>query len=109
MSTQAILVMTTCGSPGEASRLAETLVAQRIAACVNRVEGICSTFRWESKVQHANEVLVLIKTTEERMADVQSIIKKRASYELPEIISVRITGGSSAYLEWLAEAVGPEG
>jgi len=78
-------------------------VEERLAACVNQVPGLVSTYRWEGKVQKANECLLIIKTTGARFEAVKERIKSLHSYELPEIIALPITAGSSEYLNWLAE------
>ena len=108
VSSEAILVLTTCGSAEEATTLAETLVEQRLAACVSRVEGVVSTYRWDSKLQHDEEVLVLVKTTQDRYEALEKTILKRTSYELPDILVVPVNNGFSGYLKWLAESVSRE-
>ena len=102
MSTDALLVLTTCGDAQEADNLAEALVKQRLAACVSSLEGIVSTYRWESKLQRDREVLVLIKTTKDRFKALEAMIREQSSYELPEILAVPVHSGSSDYLKWLA-------
>jgi len=88
---------------GSGERIAQALVEERLAACVNQVPGLVSTYRWEGKVQKADECLLLIKTTGARFEAVKERIKALHSYELPEIIALPITAGSSEYLNWLAE------
>jgi periplasmic divalent cation tolerance protein len=108
VNAEALLVLTTCGDAREAAVLADTLVEKRLAACVTRLEGIVSTYRWESALQHDKEVLVLIKTTEERFKDVETSIRELANYELPEVLAVPIHSGSADYLQWLAASVSLE-
>ncbi len=108
MSPEALLVLTTCGNAQEAGELADVLVGERLAACVSRLEGIESTYRWKSKLQHDQEVLVLIKTTQERFEALKASICEHTSYELPEVLAVPIHSGSSDYLKWLAASVSPE-
>ena len=108
MSPEALLVLTTCGNVQEADALAKTLVEQRLAACVSRLAGIVSTYRWESKVRRDQEVLVLIKTTRDQFEALETTIRAQTSYELPEILAVPVHSDSSDYLKWLAAAVGPE-
>ena len=105
MSTSALLVLTTCADAAEADRLAGALVDERLAACVNRVDGIMSTYTWESRLQRDEETLLLIKTTEARFDDLQRAIARLSSYEVPEIIAVPVSRGSRAYLNWLVESV----
>jgi periplasmic divalent cation tolerance protein len=105
LSSQALLVLTTCASAAEAENLASTLVERRLAACVNMVRDVMSTYRWQDAVQHERETLLMIKTTEERLAAVERTIKERSSYELPEFVAIPVQSGSAAYLDWLSAAV----
>ena len=105
MSSQALLVLTTCGSVEEAEGLAKALVERRLAACVNMVRDIMSTFRWQDAVQHERETLLMIKTTEARLEAVEQTIKERSTYELPEVVAIPVQEGSAEYLDWLRAAV----
>ena len=106
MSSPALLVLTTCADAAEADRLAAGLVEERLAACVNRVDGVVSTYRWESRIQRDPESLLLIKTTEARFDELEEAINSRSSYDVPELVAIPIRKGSPAYLGWLADAVG---
>jgi periplasmic divalent cation tolerance protein len=106
MDSPAMLVMTTCGSPADADALATALVESGQAACVNRLDSVRSTYRWDGAVETDDEVLVLIKTTEAGVTAVRETVHAMAKYELPEFLTVRVEGGSAAYLDWLAGAVG---
>lgn len=108
-SGETLLVLTTCGELDEAETLAEALVAERLAACVNVVAGIRSVYRWQGDVERGAEVLLLIKTTRERFTGLEAAIRSRSSYELPEVLAVPVADGSAAYLSWVAEAVASEG
>lgn len=101
MSTHALLVVTTCGNDAAARALADVLVGERLAACVNAVPGVSSTYRWEAKIERDAEVLVLIKTSADRFEAVEHAIKAQAGYELPEVVAVRIEAGSAEYLAWI--------
>ncbi|MDE0005830.1 MAG: divalent-cation tolerance protein CutA [Rhodospirillaceae bacterium] len=105
MSNSALLVLTTCANADEADEIAGTLVEKRLAACVNRVDGVMSTYAWESRLQRDKEILLLIKTTEARFDELQLAIVRLSSYDVPEIIAVPVRKGSKAYLDWLAESV----
>ena len=102
---QELLIFVTTSSNEEASRLATTLVEERLAACVNIVPAIMSIYRWEGNVTRDNEVLLIIKTTENRYAKLEQRIKELHSYTTPEIIAFKIERGSAAYLQWLRESV----
>ena len=105
MGSQALLVLTTCANPEEADELATALIEDRLAACVNRLDGVLSTYRWGAQLQRDRETLVLIKTTEERFDELEIAIRDHTSYELPELIAVPVCRGSSAYLDWLKAGV----
>lgn len=103
--TDKVLVLTTVGSESEARQLAHGLVERRLAACVNIVPKIQSIYRWEDKVESAEEFLLLIKTTKGRASEVQSTIRELHSYDLPECIVIAVEGGSENYLKWIEESV----
>jgi periplasmic divalent cation tolerance protein len=100
-----LLVLTTCGNAADAGNLAALLVEQRLAACVNAVENVHSTYRWHGHVQQDQETLLVIKTTVERYAEVESAIKAHSKYELPEVVAIPVAGGSKPYLDWIRESV----
>jgi periplasmic divalent cation tolerance protein len=100
-STEAIVVMMTAASQDEASRIAEMLVGQRLAACVQILPEIESVYRWQGEVKRGKEILLLAKTTRSRFADLESKVRALHSYETPEIIAVPVTASSAPYLGWL--------
>lgn len=106
MSPDHSLVMTTCGTRDVADRLARALVERRLAACVNVVPAVSSTYRWQGKIERDDEVLLLIKTVHTQLAAIEHTINAIAGYELPELVAVDIAGGSSAYLDWVAASTG---
>ena len=103
--TGALIVFCTCGNEEEALRLANALVERRLAACVNVLPHIQSIYRWEGKVSKAEEILLLIKTTEERFPAVRDVITELHSYGTPEIVAVPITAGAEPYLAWIRGSV----
>ena len=96
-----LLVLVTTSSYDEAASIAGALVSERLAACVNVVPAIESIYRWEGKVTHDREALMIIKTTDERYPELERRVKDLHSYSTPEVIALRIERGSSDYLEWL--------
>lgn len=101
-----IVVVVTCGSTKEANRLAKALVGARLAACVNILSSsVRSIYRWKGKVETANEVSLLIKTTRQRFAALEKEIRRLHRYDVPEIIALPIVAGSKPYLNWLADSV----
>ena len=103
MTGDVLLVLTTCGDPAAAGRLADSLVEQRLAACVNTIGGVTSTYRWQGKIERDSETMLVIKTTKGRYPAVEAHIRAQNDYELPEIIAVRPEGGLSAYLDWVRD------
>lgn len=88
--------------------MAEAVVSERLAACVNLVRGIESIYRWEGKVARDSEVLLIIKTTRERYEELERRVKELHSYATPEVIAFGIERGSKEYLDWLRESVAGE-
>ncbi len=97
---------TTTGSREEAEKIAHALVERRLAACANIVGPIHSIYRWQGKVESADEHLLIIKTTAAMFDGVRKAIRELHSYELPECIQLPIEGGSAEYLRWIEESVG---
>jgi periplasmic divalent cation tolerance protein len=108
VTSNALLVLTTCADAEEAKRLAGALVERRLAACVSTVERVTSTYRWQGKIEHDGESLLLIKTGTERFEALERAIRELSSYDVPEVLAFRVDEGSSAYLDWLAESVRAE-
>jgi periplasmic divalent cation tolerance protein len=109
MSDELIVLVTTSNSE-EAARIADLLVSERLAACVNIVPGIESIYRWEGKVTRDQEALMIIKTTGERYDELERRVKELHKYSTPEVVAVRIERGSEQYLKWLraSTASGPQ-
>jgi periplasmic divalent cation tolerance protein len=100
------IVLTTAGSHDEAHKIAHALVERRLAACVNIVTGVESVYRWQAKVETAEEWLLIIKTSAAAFEQVRGAIQALHSYELPECVCLAVEGGSPAYLQWLENAIG---
>ncbi len=103
--TDKIIILSTAGSESEANKIANELVQRRLAACVNIVPQIQSVYRWQGKVETAEEYLLIIKTTKARSADVQAAIRELHSYDLPECIVISMEDGTREYLKWIEESV----
>lgn len=98
-----LLVFTSLPDRGTACKLAQALVEQRLAACVNVLAGCTSVYRWDGAIEYADEVPVMIKTRVARYAEVEAAIRSLHPYELPEVIAVPVVRGLPDYLEWVAE------
>lgn len=97
-----LLVMTSLPDQDSARRIAEALIGERLAACVNVLAPCVSTYRWQGAVETAQEIPVLVKTTESLYHKVEAAILKIHPYELPEIVAVPICAGLPGYLAWIA-------
>lgn len=95
------LVLTTANTEEEAARIAETLVEKRLAACVNVVGPIRSIYRWKDAVCRDEERLLLVKTRAGLFAQVREAVRAAHSYELPEMLLVRVDDVDPKVLEWL--------
>ncbi len=98
-----ILAISTCGSAEEARKIAQAVTEECLAACVNIVPGITSVYRWKGEVEEAQEFLLIIKTRTRLVPDLQQRLQELHSYEVPELITVPVTGGLPAYLAWIGE------
>jgi periplasmic divalent cation tolerance protein len=92
----------TVGSVEDGARIARVLVEERLAACVNLVDGIRSIYRWQGTVSDDRECLMLVKARAERFPELERRIRELHGYEVPEVIALDVTAGSAPYLEWLA-------
>ena len=96
-----IVVLITTGNEEEGRKIAELLVNQRKAACVNTVSRVDSLFWWEGKLDSARESLLIVKTKASLFPEIVELVKRVHSYEVPEIIALPIIAGSEDYLTWL--------
>ena len=104
---ETLLVLTNLPDRAAAERLAELLVENKLAACVNILAPCRSVYRWKGAVQHDEEHPVLVKTTAARYAELEAAIRAGHPYELPEIIAVPIERGLPAYLQWVGSETTP--
>jgi periplasmic divalent cation tolerance protein len=100
----AIEVHITAPSRAQASTMARTLVDERLAACVNIVDGVQSVYRWEEKVEESAEVLCLVKTRAGLLDALIERVQALHPYQVPEILAFEVADGSAAYLAWLEES-----
>jgi periplasmic divalent cation tolerance protein len=102
-----IQAMTTVDSEDRAAHIAMTLVERRLAACVQVVGPISSTYWWEGAIETAREWLCLIKTREELYSQLESAIREVHPYDVPEILAVPVVAGNPTYVEWLQQEAQP--
>jgi len=102
-----LAVLTNLPDSESAFNLARTVVARRVAACVNVLAPATSFYRWEGREEQASEVPVIIKTTPERYAELESVLRECHPYELPEIIALPVVQGLENYLGWVVDECKP--
>lgn len=102
-----LLVLTNCPDAETARRIAVHLVQERLAACVNQLAPVQSTYRWQGAVEAAVEVPLCIKCTRGRYPLVEQAIRQLHPYELPEIIAVPLAAGYAPYLRWVVDETQP--
>jgi periplasmic divalent cation tolerance protein len=101
-------VYITTADEAEAKRIARAVVEARLAACANVMGSIQSVYRWEGKVCEDNEVALILKTSEERKAELVDRVKQLHSYNTPCIACLPITAGNPGFMEWIADETRPQ-
>ncbi len=107
--TEACIALVTCGNKDEAERIASHIVNERLAACVNVIgsnDTLTSFYRWEDKLQKEPEILLMIKTTQRGLPQLEARIQALHSYSVPEFIVLPVVFGGQSYLRWIADNVG---
>lgn len=105
MDAEFLLVICTCPDDGSATAVSTALVEERLAACVNRIAGVRSRYRWQEHVETDDEVLLLIKTRAARYQEVETTIHRLHPHETPEVIAIELRAGAPAYLDWIRDSV----
>jgi periplasmic divalent cation tolerance protein len=98
---RAISVYVVTADMAEAERIAEALVAERLAACVNILGAVRSVYRWQGAVERADEVAMIAKTTETLFDALSARVRALHSYDTPAIVAWPIVAGDAAYLDWI--------
>ena len=107
MAAEVLLVLTNCPDQETADRIATALVENRLAACVNVLPQVASTFRWQGAVEQGIEVPLLVKCTRERYPALEEAIRQLHPYTVPEIVAVAVVAGFAPYLRWVDEETTP--
>ena len=100
-----VIIFITTASKSEAEKIAHGILKRKIAACVNIVDNVKSLFWWESKIDSAKEVLLMVKSKRSKLNKIIKFVKSVHSYDVPEIIALPIIGGFKPYLEWIDGSV----
>jgi len=106
MDSQPLVVYCTCPDFATAERIAETVVDERLAACVNITPGLTSIYRWQGQIHRDSELLLIIKTRSAVYPLLEGRIHDLHPYEVPEIIALPVHVGSATYLDWIVESTG---
>jgi len=99
------IVLTTCASPGEASRLARTLVEERLSACATMIPAVQSIYHWQGQIEFSTETLLLLKTGPEQLAALESRLHELHSYQTPEFVVLGAEAASQPYIDWLTSSL----
>lgn len=108
LASQFRIVLVTAPDLKTARRLARAALVARLIACANLVPKIESHYRWQGKLERSAEVLVIMKTTQARVAELEKLIHRLHPYDTPEFVVLGIAGGSDRYLKWLGDCCKPE-
>jgi periplasmic divalent cation tolerance protein len=103
MADQILLAISTFPDADTASRVAQTLVEEKFAACANLIPAVHSIYRWKEKIETAGEVIVFFKTIQDRQAAFEEKLRSVHPYEVPELIFVKIDSGLPDYLCWVKD------
>ncbi len=103
MPTDYVIVLTTLPTDADATEFAEMLIRERLAACVNVMPAMESTYRWKGNIEHGRERQILVKTTAVRLDALQARIRELHPYDVPELLVLRVDGGGEKYLSWISE------
>jgi periplasmic divalent cation tolerance protein len=109
MNSESIFIYTAVADELTATSLAELIVGENLAACVQIVPGVKSVYRWQGRIKRDDEMQLVIKTTDARFDAVAALLREHHPYELPEIVAVPIVRGSEAYLDWIESETSGEG
>lgn len=99
----AVVILSTCRDSVEAERISRAILEKRLAACVNIVP-VRSRYVWKGSIEEAEEDLLIIKTRGDKFRQVEKLVKAMHSYEVPELIALKVLKGSKPYLDWLLES-----
>ena len=99
--SKVLVVLCNCPDDATAETLAAGLVEERLAACVNILPPIRSIYRWTGEIQRGREVLMIMKTCDDRYEELASWLQRRHPYEVPEILALEVSAGAGDYVNWV--------
>jgi periplasmic divalent cation tolerance protein len=100
-----MIALSTCPDESSAASIAAALVKEGLATCVNRIGAVHSTYVWDGRLHDEPEILLLMKTTAERLPALDARLKELHPYELPELVALPVAGGNERYLDWVRSGV----
>ena len=100
-----LLIFITAPAGDPAKHIAETLVSEKLAACVNVVQGVSSTYSWKGNIEHETEDLLLVKTRAELLETLTQKVIEIHPYDVPEVIAVSLEAGATPYLQWIDSVI----
>ncbi len=100
-----IIVLITTKDKHEAEKIANALLKERLIACANIINPVCSLFHWQGKIDNAEECLVVMKSRKKLFAELTDHVKLLHSYDVPEVLALPIIDGSKNYLNWMSEVL----
>jgi periplasmic divalent cation tolerance protein len=95
------IVLTTAANPDEATRLARTLVEERLAACATLIPAVQSIYHWQGQIESSTETMLLLKTSPDQLAALEARLLELHSYQTPEFLVLGVESGSQPYLDWM--------
>lgn len=107
LSTSVRVVLSTATDAREATRIGRALVEEQLAACVTVIPSVESIYRWKGEIVSSAETLLLLKTSSEKVAALQSRLIALHSYETPEFLVLEVEAGSPSYLDWIQASLRP--
>jgi periplasmic divalent cation tolerance protein len=108
MTKQVFVAFSTCPDEGVARRIAEALVTEKLATCVNRIANVRSSYIWDGRLQDDGEILLIIKSTAERLPAMRERLIDLHPYDLPELVVTNVISGNEPYLDWIRRGVQSE-
>jgi periplasmic divalent cation tolerance protein len=105
---EGLVLLVTASSQAEAEKIAQKVVEHRLAACVTILPPVQSVFRWEGKINHETEILLIIKSQKSVFEPLRQLLLANHSYQVPEIIALPIVAGLPEYLKWLEDETHPD-
>jgi periplasmic divalent cation tolerance protein len=108
MTEQVIVAFSTCPEEAVARHIAEVLVTEKLATCVNRIANVRSSYIWDGRLQDDGEILLIMKSTAERLPAMQARLSELHPYDLPELVVMNVISGNEPYLDWIRRGVQSE-